>query len=99
MREVLLRLEELLFLADPGIRVESVQDDGEVIRVGVRCRTAGARCPGCGSWSGRVHGSYLRFPADLPVAGRRVVLRLHVRRFMCETSPAGGGRSLSRSRA
>ncbi|WP_436841544.1 ISL3 family transposase [Streptomyces hydrogenans] len=84
MREVLLRLEELLFLADPGIRVESVQDDGEVIRVGVRCRTTGARCPGCGSWSGRLHGSYLRFPADLPVAGRRVVLRLRVRRFTCE---------------
>ncbi|MEU1710408.1 transposase family protein [Streptomyces sp. NPDC005706] len=70
-------------LADPGIRVESVQDDGEVIRVGVRCRTAGARCPDCGSWSGRVHGSYLRFPADLPVAGRRVVLQLRVRRFTC----------------
>ena len=31
-----------------------------------------------------MHGSYLRFPADLPVAGRRVVLRLRVRRFMCE---------------
>ncbi|MGW4823708.1 ISL3 family transposase [Streptomyces sp. NPDC004227] len=89
MREVLLRLEELLFQADPGIRVESVQDDGEVIRVGVRCRTAGARCPGCGSWSGRVHGSYLRFPADLPVAGQRVVLRLRVRRFTCKDDSCG----------
>lgn len=66
-----------------------MQDDGEVIRVGVRCRTAGARCPGCGSWSGRVHGSYLRFPADLPVAGRRVVLRLRVRRFTCEDVSCG----------
>ncbi|MBL1287427.1 transposase family protein [Streptomyces sp. For3] len=84
MREVLLRWEELLFLADPGIRVESAQEDGEVIRVGVRCRTAGSRCPGCGRCSGRLHGSYLRFPADLPVAGRRVVLRLGVRRFTGE---------------
>ncbi|MFF2819599.1 ISL3 family transposase [Kitasatospora cineracea] len=31
-----------------------------------------------------MHGSYQRFPADLPMAGRRVVLRLHVRRFTCE---------------
>nr|WP_241748362.1 transposase family protein [Streptomyces sp. M3] len=54
-----------------------------MIRVGVRCRTAGSRCPGCGRCSGRLHGSYLRFPADLPVAGRRVVLRLGVRRFSC----------------
>ncbi|MFD6279474.1 ISL3 family transposase [Streptomyces sp. NPDC060209] len=89
MREVLLRLEELLFLADPGIRVESVEDDGEVIRVGARCRAAGARCPGCGSWSRRVHGSYLRFPADLPLAGRQVVLRLRVRRFTCEDISCG----------
>ncbi|WP_243639411.1 ISL3 family transposase [Streptacidiphilus pinicola] len=89
VREVLLRLEELLFLSDPGIRVESVQDDGLLIRVGVRCSTAGARCPSCGSWSGRVHGSYLRFPADLPVAGRRVVLQLRVRRFTCEDVSCG----------
>lgn len=89
MREVLLRLEELLFLADPGIKVESMQDDGEVIRIGVRCRTTGARCPGCGSWSGRVHGSYLRFPADLPMSGRRVVLQLRVRRFTCKDVSCG----------
>ncbi|MEV6741460.1 ISL3 family transposase [Streptomyces sp. NPDC051104] len=89
MREVLLRLEELLFLAAPEIRVVSVQEDGVGIQVGVRCRTAGARCPGCGSWSGRVHGSYLRFPADLPVGGRRVVLRLRVRRFTCEDASCG----------
>ncbi|WP_406223532.1 transposase [Streptomyces decoyicus] len=30
-----------------------------------------------------MHGSYLRFPGDLPSAGRRVVLCLHVRRFVC----------------
>ncbi|MFF1449666.1 transposase family protein [Streptomyces sp. NPDC058274] len=59
-------------------------DDGEVIRVGLRCRTVRAGYPGCGSWSGRVHDSYLRFPAGLPVVGRRVMLQLRVRRFTCE---------------
>ncbi|MFE7530765.1 ISL3 family transposase [Kitasatospora sp. NPDC057542] len=48
-----------------------------------RSTTDGARCPGCGTWSSRVHGSYLRFPADLPSAGRRVVLALRVRRLAC----------------
>ncbi|MGW7103258.1 NF041680 family putative transposase [Streptomyces sp. NPDC054838] len=38
----------------------------------------GASCPSCGRWSARVHGSYLRFPSDLPTAGRRVVLSLKV---------------------
>ncbi|MFJ8747500.1 ISL3 family transposase [Embleya sp. NPDC127516] len=31
----------------------------------------------------RVHGSYLRFPTDVPCEGRKLVLRLHVRRFVC----------------
>ncbi|MEW2709522.1 hypothetical protein AB0948_31690 [Streptomyces koyangensis] len=30
-----------------------------------------------------MHSSYLRFPADVPSAGRRVVLCLRVRRFFC----------------
>ncbi|WSN72121.1 transposase family protein [Streptomyces sp. NBC_01361] len=40
----------------------------------------GAICPGCGSWSRRIHSSYLRFPADVPSGGRRVALCLRVRR-------------------
>ncbi|MFF8990513.1 transposase family protein [Streptomyces sp. NPDC014983] len=43
-------------------------------------------CPACGVWSNRVHGSCLRFPADVPSAGRSVVLRLRVRRFACGNS-------------
>ncbi|MFD7926625.1 ISL3 family transposase [Streptomyces sp. NPDC059742] len=43
----------------------------------------GAACPGCGCWSGRIHGSYLRFPRDLTTAGKRVVVSLRVRRFVC----------------
>ncbi|MFB6436526.1 transposase family protein [Streptomyces sp. NPDC056411] len=41
-------------------------------------------CPGCGCWSGRIHGSCLRFPRDLPTAGKFVVVSLRVRRFVCE---------------
>ncbi|MDQ8706162.1 ISL3 family transposase [Streptomyces sp. LHD-70] len=31
-----------------------------------------------------MHGSYLRFPRDLPTAGKFVVVSLRVRRFVCE---------------
>ncbi|UQA96655.1 ISL3 family transposase [Streptomyces halobius] len=87
MNEVMLQLEELLFLSAPEVAVVSAEDHGEAIRIGIRCRSAGALCPDCGAWSSRVHGSYLRFPADLPSAGRWVVLCLHVRRFAC-TDPS-----------
>ncbi|MFI6085760.1 transposase family protein [Streptomyces sp. NPDC051217] len=60
-----------------------------IVRVDVRWATAGASCPLCGTWSNRVHGSYLRFPADVPSGGRSVVLRLRVRRFICPNVSCG----------
>ncbi|MFF1350502.1 ISL3 family transposase [Streptomyces sp. NPDC058322] len=67
----------------------SAEDDGEAIWIGVSRKSVSAECPGCGRWSSRVHGPYLRFPADLPSAGRRVVLRLQVRRFICADTSCG----------
>ncbi|MFF3002020.1 ISL3 family transposase [Kitasatospora sp. NPDC057940] len=83
MNEVLVRLEALLFPAVADVRVLSVDVDGEVIRVEVRSTAVGASCPGCGVRSSRLHGSYLRSPTDTPSVGQRVLLRLHVRRFVC----------------
>ncbi|MEU5525127.1 hypothetical protein ABZ759_31970 [Streptomyces sp. NPDC047860] len=74
MEEVVLRLEELLFPLIADVAVLSVDVNTEIVRVDVHCTTAGAACPGCGAWSTSVHSSYLRFPADVPSAGRSVVL-------------------------
>ncbi|MEU6298956.1 ISL3 family transposase [Streptomyces erythrochromogenes] len=76
-------LLDLLFPSVSGIAVVTVDATGEVIRIQVQCTAAGAVCPGCGGRTSRVHSSYLRFPADLPSGGRRVVLALRVRRFFC----------------
>ena len=42
--------------------------------------------PACGTWSSRVHSSYARQVRDLPVGGRPVVIRLAVRRFLCQNA-------------
>src|SRR5437588_5622514 len=42
-----------------------------------------ARCPSCGSPSDHVHCQYQRTVHDVPSGGRRVVLRLCVRKFFC----------------
>jgi len=42
-----------------------------------------ARCPSCGSPSDHVHWKSRRTVHDVPCAGRRVVLRLCVRKFFC----------------
>jgi transposase len=43
-----------------------------------------ATCPWCGHLSARVHSRYERRLADAAIGGRRVVLRLRVRRFFCD---------------
>jgi transposase len=43
-------------------------------------------CPGCGKPSDHVHCQYRRTVYDVPCGGRRVVLRLLVRKFACWTT-------------
>ncbi|MEV6655204.1 ISL3 family transposase [Streptomyces sp. NPDC051219] len=71
------------------VAVLSVDVNIAIVRVDVRCTAAGASCPGCGAWSAQVHGSYLRFPADVPCGGRNVVLQLRGRRFTCRNAECG----------
>ncbi|MCX4460225.1 transposase family protein [Streptomyces sp. NBC_01728] len=91
MDEVLSQLQELLFPSIPGVAVVAVHTNGEAIRVEAPCTPIGAACPGCSHWTERVHSSYLRFPADLPSAGRRAELALRVRRFFCPAPACGRG--------
>ncbi|WSW10896.1 transposase family protein [Streptomyces sp. NBC_01005] len=66
--------------------MESVEVSDTVVRVEARTTAKRAACPGYGCRSGRIHGSYLRFPRDLPAAGKLVVVSLRVRRFACMES-------------
>ncbi len=45
---------------------------------------AGAVCPWCRVPARRVHSRYVRQLADLAVGGRKVLIRVRVRRFFCE---------------
>ncbi|MFE5718548.1 transposase family protein [Streptomyces erythrochromogenes] len=89
MEEVVLRLEELLFPSIADVAVLSVAVNDEAVRIEARRTVAGTICPGCGSWSRRIHSPYLRFPADVPGGGRRVALCLRVRRFLCPVISCG----------
>ncbi|MEU0817477.1 ISL3 family transposase [Streptomyces mirabilis] len=83
MDEVRPQLEKLLFSSVEDVVVESVELTDTVVRVEAQSTVRQAACPGCGCRSGRIHGSYLRFPRDLPTAGKFVVVSLRVRRFVC----------------
>jgi transposase len=68
-----------------GIVIVSVQEEVSRVVVHIACHLRSACCPQCGHPSERVHGTYRRAVADLPCAGRQVLLRLSVRKFVCGT--------------
>ncbi len=71
-------------LVPRGLVVESIDEECDGITVTTHAQAPSAACPLCGSDSRRVHSRYLRQVADLPCVGRKVRLRVVVRRFVCE---------------
>ena len=69
-----------------GLHVGQIVIDDDTVHIDLRRTARTARCSGCGRRSRRVHSSYTRQIADLPIAGCEVVLHLRVRRFRCSAS-------------
>ena len=76
-------LVSIVFSGLSALIIEDVQDAGEVIVVRARTADEAVACPGCGTPTGRVHGYHERVAADVPVDGRRVLVRLRARRMRC----------------
>jgi transposase len=63
--------------------VEKIDCTLSAVVIRARCWPSQAACPACGTWSSRVHGSYVRQVRDLPLGGRPVLIHLAMRRFAC----------------
>jgi len=74
-----------LFHFPAGIRVASIHPSTNELVIGVACHFPSMACPECHQPSDRIHSSYQRAVADLPCAGRNVILALTVRKFICGT--------------
>ena len=82
-------LVRTVFSGLSALVIEDVEDAGEVIVVRARTRGGSVACPGCGTETGRVHGYHERTAADVPADGRRVLVKVRVRRMRC---PAPDGK-------
>jgi transposase len=69
--------------------IDQIDLVGGSVQIWAHPRAMQARCPGCGGESSRVHSRYERRLADAAVAGRRVEIRLRVRRFFCDGEGCG----------
>jgi transposase len=68
-----------------GITIDSIDPGANELVIGLACDTPSMPCPECHQPSFRMHGHYQRTVADLPCAGRTVILALTVRKFVCST--------------
>lgn len=66
-----------------GLQLQQVQTVEGGLLIVVKAIAPERTCPVCGSATSRVQSQYQRTLQDLPWAGLRVQLRLHVRRFFC----------------
>ncbi|GHO82655.1 ISL3 family transposase [Dictyobacter formicarum] len=76
-------LTSVLFPDNPDVIIEEVTIEDNVLIVSLRSTRLCGACPVCGFSSTKVHGSYVRKPADLPCLTYAVRLHLRVRRFLC----------------
>ncbi|KOG57524.1 hypothetical protein ADK75_03770 [Streptomyces virginiae] len=81
-------LATALFHLD-SVAVEEITVDQEAVAVTARAVSREAPSPGCGGLSTCIHGRYRRRLADMAMAGRKVVIDLVVRRFLCGTPGCG----------
>lgn len=73
----------VVFSGLSALSIEGVEDAGDVIVIRASTRGDVVACPGCGTPTGRVHAFHERVCADVPVDGRRVLVRLRIRRMRC----------------
>ncbi len=85
-RSVVIDVTELVravFSGLSGLVIEDVEDAGDVIAVRAGTPGGPVACPDCGTETARVHGYHERTAADVPAGGRRVLVRVRVRRMRC----------------
>src|SRR5579859_593927 len=74
------------FALPENMVIASVHPTALTLTIDLACSDPTACCPLCHQLSERVHSTYQRTVADVPCGGRRVLLRLTVRKYICHTS-------------
>jgi transposase len=73
----------IVFSGLSALVIEDAGDAGGVICVRARTRGGAVACPRCGTETARVHEYRERTVADVPADGRRVLVKVRVRRMRC----------------
>ena len=81
----MMEVSSLLSLPD-GLEVAQLSITDDMLRIHVVATTERSACPLCAEAATHIRSYYTRLVMDLPCAGHRVQLILHVRKFRCDTT-------------
>ncbi|MFC1431440.1 transposase family protein [Streptacidiphilus sp. N1-3] len=75
----------------PGVDVdlERLIVSPELLVIEAAARGKPPRCPDCATPGRHIHSTYWRTLAERPVTGRRLAIRLRVRRYFCDRTRCG----------
>ncbi|MFF5004933.1 transposase family protein [Streptomyces phaeochromogenes] len=85
----LFALKDVLFPDAVGMVLDRLVEPDGVVVAEARSAVPELTCPDCATVSRRVHSRYGRRLTEYPVGGRKVVVKLEVRRFFCDTPECG----------
>ncbi|MFG2472639.1 transposase family protein [Streptomyces canus] len=85
----LFALKDVLFPNDVRMVLDRLTEVDGVVVAEAHSAVPELTCPDCATVSRRVHSRYGRPLAEYPVGGRRVVVKLEVRRFFCNAPDCG----------
>jgi len=77
---------EALLSLPPGCVVQAIVAAETTLTIEVVSTCPQSACPLCGHLAWRVRSHYERTVADVPCGGRRLILKLGVRKFHCHTA-------------
>ena len=80
-----------VFHLPAGIAITSVHPSATELVIGMACQAPSMPCPECHQLSTRIHGNYQRTVADLPCAGRNVILLSRCANSSVPRQPARAG--------
>jgi transposase len=75
-----------LFSLPEGLEIASLAGTSDILTIHVIAIAKSRACPLCAQEATHIRSYYTRLVADVPCAGRRVQLILHVRKFRCDTA-------------
>lgn len=79
-------MQSLINLLDKNLKYINNEIKKDTITIEVESNRESFKCPNCNVTSNKVHSRYERSFQDLPILGKKVVIVLSNRKFLCKNS-------------